>query len=185
MNHFTDNDIDAYVQHKRGNSDYFSLSTERFNEMDIHLKACDICLKKVNSSDELYGSIQLKKNTGWYKYSAAAVILICFSIFSLICNDLNKDQFLTYHNFGFMNTRGEGTDSLKNAYSNLLLKKNYDLIIKDCKERGLTENNLHFIAALVFKAQDEDDKKKLLEVLKYMTSKDLEGLKTRIKKLME
>ena len=99
MEHLTDKDIDAYVQHKKGNQSYFSLTKERLDETNVHLKNCNICSKKIDESEKLYDSIKLNKGNNWYQYIAAAVVLISFTFYGLNGSELNEDYFLSYQSF--------------------------------------------------------------------------------------
>jgi len=178
--HLTDNDIDAIVQYNNGNNAYFKLSSEKAEALNAHLTQCDLCQKKCAESEELYGSIRLKKNPQWYMYSSAAILLICLTLFGIQGNKLNEDNFLSYHDFGFVIKRGHMSDSLKTAYAALLLKEEYDKVIEDCETRQLTENNLHYIAALVLKGQTDANESYIKNALKHITADSLKGWQTKI-----
>ena len=185
MNHLTNKDIDAVAQYEKGIKSYFKLGEEKYETLKEHLAQCDMCSRKVKESSELFPDIKLKRKNTWLKYSSAAAVLIVFFIYSLQSSSMNEEHFLTYHDFGFMVKRGNNQDSLREEYSKLLLKENYDQVIEDCESKKWTENNLHYIAALVFKAQENDDIDLIYLGLSQFKGDSLMVYKNRIKKLLE
>lgn len=185
MAHLSDEDIDALVQYNKQNNVYFDLTEERAKLLNEHIKECDICNYKYKQSYEIYSKVRLNKSSKLYKSIAIFLISGTFILYLLNQNSLNSDYYLTYHDFEFMVARGYEQDSLNSVYTNLILKHEYDRVIELCEVNRTTKNNLYYIAALVFKAQNLDEPKYLDKSIKMIESDSLSSLKQKILKLVE
>ena len=102
-------------------------------------------------------------------------------------SELNQDAFINYNEFGFTIHRGgeELTTELQNELTFLLNESEFDKAIKVCEEKQLTENNLHYFAALIMRGQANDSKADIKKALTTLNNDSLIVWLNKGKKLLK
>ena len=189
MEHLTIAEINAYIQHKYGNDEFFDREMYDFDKLETHIKTCISCKQRLERSEKHYVEISALNEPSLVKkyiFSAAAVILIALMFPFLTENTLNETAFISYKEFGFTIHRGNSAPSeeLKNELTYLLNEGFFTKAIELCEKEKQTTNNLHYFSALIMRGQKNRDKSDIQLAINSITSDSLSVWKEQAEKII-
>jgi hypothetical protein len=185
--------INSTVQYQMNSNEFFQISEAEFQSNMFHIESCENCEKAYLESLKAFKDIQAQNRKSLIPFrkltSIAASILLVSSLLFFFSseNKLDTSRFIALSEFNFMIKRSASNKQLENnnKWVYYLNEGQFKDLIKDCESKGLEENNLHYLSALILLGQDEDKPEYLEKALTSITADSLEHWKLKILRILK